>query len=160
MALPGPPLSLAVPVRRVFRTGAGPDWIAVCRWITVGYGAVCTLGLIAVGLLVQHITVPLHDPSTGLTTVQTFNIGPPFAIAAIVVAVLFAMFAWLTRYTAARVVFLVFDVLALLSAVSQVGVDFHAGGYAIFGLVGVALDIAYGAALVMSLLPRAEPAYG
>ncbi len=95
--------------------------MAICRWITIGYGLLVVLGLIVFGLLVRHINVPITDPSTGITTVQTFDIGAAFAIAAIFVAGLFALFAWLTRYTVARVIFLILDALAVLSALSALG---------------------------------------
>jgi hypothetical protein len=135
----------------------GRDWVAICRWITIGYGLLAVVGLILVGLLVQHINVPLTDPSTGITTVQTFNIGPAFAIAAVFVGALFALFAWLTRYTVARVIFLLLDVLAVFSALSGLG---RTQGFGALGLVSLAFDVAYGGALVMSLLPRVQPAYG
>ena len=134
----------------------GRDWIAICRWITIGYGVLCVLALIFGGLVVRHIDVPITDPSTGITTVQTFDVGVAFAIAAIVAAALFALFAWLTRYTVARVIFLILDGLAVLSAVSALG---RTQGFGMVGLVGLAFDLAYGGALAMSLLPRAQPAY-
>jgi hypothetical protein len=142
---------------QLITTPSGTDWVAICRWITIGYGLLVVLGLMGVGLLVQHINVPISDPNTGLTTVQTFNIGPAFAIAAIVLAAVFALFAWLTQYPVARVIFLVLDVLAVLGALSGLG---RAQGFGFLGLVSLAVDVAYGGALVMSLLPRAHPAYG
>lgn len=136
---------------------AGTDWVAICRWITIGYGLLVVLGLILVGLLVRHIDIPITDPSTGITTVQAFDIGVAFAIGALVAGAFFALFAWLTRYTAARVIFLILDALAVLSALSALG---RTQGFGVLGLVSLAVDVAYGGALVMSLLPRAQPAYG
>ncbi|MDQ6856154.1 MAG: hypothetical protein M3Z57_03670 [Candidatus Dormibacteraeota bacterium] len=138
-------------------TGGGRDWVSVCRWITIGYGLLSVLGLMFVGLVVRHISVPITDPSTGFTTVQTFDIGAAFAIAAIVLGAFFALFAWLTRYTVARVIFLILDGLAVLSALSALG---RTQGFGALGLVSLVFDLAYGGALVMSLLPRAQPAYG
>jgi hypothetical protein len=138
-------------------TPSGTDWVAICRWITVGYGLLVVLGLIGVGLLVQHINVPITDPNTGIATVQTFNIGPAFAIAAIILAALFALFAWLTQYPVARIIFLILDVLAVLGALSGLS---RAQGFGVLDLASLAVDVAYGGALVMSLLPRAQPAYG
>ncbi len=131
--------------------------MAVCRWITIGYGVLTVLALIVFGLLVRHINVPITDPSTGITTVQTFDVGAAFAIAAIVVVGLVALFAWLTRYTVARVIFLILDGLAVLSALSALG---RTQGFGVLGLVSLVTDLAYGGALVMSLLPRAQRAYG
>ena len=130
--------------------------MAICRWITIGYGLLIVLGLIIVGLLVRHISVPLTDPSTGITTVQTFDVGAAFAIGAIFVGALFALFAWLTRYTAARVIFLVLDGLAVVSALSALG---RYQGFGLLSLVSLAVDLAYGGALIMSLVARPQPAY-
>ncbi len=146
----------AYPYQGSASTG-GRDWVAICRWITIGYGLLTVVGVMLVGLLVQHINVPLTDPSTGITTVQTFNIGPAFAIAAVFIGAVFALFAWLTRYTVARVIFLLLDVLAVLSALSGLG---RTQGFAAIGVVSLAFDVAYAGALVMSLLPRAQPVYG
>jgi hypothetical protein len=103
--------------------------------------------------------VPITDPNTGFTTVQTFNIGPAFAIAAVIVGVVMAVFAWLTQYSVARVIFLVLDVLALFSAISQIGVATRVGGVGFLGLASLVFDVAYGGVLLMSLLPRSQPAY-
>lgn len=131
----------------------------MARWFTIGYGVLLVVGLVAIGLIVQHINVPITDPNTGFTTVQTFDIGPAFAVAAIVVGAIMAVFAWLTQHTVARVIFLVLDGLALLSALSQIGVETRTGGVGFLGLATVAFDVAYGGVLLMSLLPRPQPAY-
>ncbi len=134
----------------------GRDWVAICRWITIGYGLLTVLALMFLGLLVRHINVPITDPNTGIVTVQSFEIGVVFAIAAIVAGALFALFAWLTRYTAARVAFLILDGLAVLSALSALG---RTQGFGVIGLVSLGVDLVYGAALIMSLRPRPQPAY-
>jgi hypothetical protein len=113
----------------------------VARWFTIGYGVLLVVALIGIGLLVQ-------------------NIGPAFAIAAILVGVVMALFAWLTQYTVARVIFLVLDGLALLSAISQIGVETRTGGVGFLALATLAFDLAYGGVLLMSLLPRTQPVYG
>jgi hypothetical protein len=145
------------PAVATFREGT--DWVAICRWITLGYGLVTMLGLIAFGLLVQHISVPITDPNTGFTTTQTFDIGPAFAIVAVLVGGFFALFAWLTKYIAARVIFLLLDVLAVLSVFSGAGASARGGGFGMLELVSLAIDLGYGGALVMSLMPRAQPSY-
>jgi hypothetical protein len=160
---PGVPLSTrGIPegALRGYQPNAGTDWTSVARWFTVGYGLVLVVTLILIGLVVQHINVPITDPNTGVITTQTFDIGPAFAIAAIILGVVMAVFAWLTQYTAARVIFLLIDALALLSAISQISVETRSGGVGFLGLVSVAFDLAYGGVLVMSLLPRSQPAYG
>ncbi len=143
---------------RGFQPNAGSDWIAIARWFTIGYGILLVVALVAIGLIVQHINVPITDPY-GVTTMQTFDIGPAFAIAAIVVGVVMGVFAWLTQYTVARVIFLVLDGLALLSAISKIGVETRSGGVGFLALATMAFDVAYGGVLLMSLLPRTQPAY-
>jgi hypothetical protein len=158
MALPTQ--GLPASALRGFQPTSGTDWIAVARWFTIGYGVLLVVALIGIGLLVQHINVPITDPNTGVTTVETFNIGPAFAIVAILVGVVMAVFAWLTQFTVARVIFLVLDALALLSAISQIGVETRSGGVGFLALATLAFDLAYGGVLLMSLLPRTQPAYG
>lgn len=153
------PARFSVPVFPNRTPVEGRDWVAVCRWITIGYGVLAAVVLIGIGLLVQHISVPITDANTGITTVQTFDISAGFAVAAIMVAAICALFAWLTRHPVARVIFLLLDVLATLDAIAGIGGTAHAGYAGILGLVSLVMDIVYGGALVMSLLPRSQPAY-
>lgn len=154
--VPPPPPQPAARLR-----GPGPDWVAVARWVTLGYGVLGAVGLVLVGLMVQRINIPITDPATGLTTVQTFNIGPAFAVAAVVVCAVAGLFAWLTRYTAARVVFLVLDLLAVVTAISQFGAQNRLTGTSTgaVGLFSLAVDLGYAGVLLMSLRPRPQPAY-
>ena len=140
------------PIASLQTATRGTDWVDVARWITIGYGLLSVLTLIGLGLLIRHINLPITDPTTGIVTVRTFDIGAPFAIAAIIVGVVFAVFAWLTRYTVARVIFLVLDGLGVLGLVTNLGPDLRAGTVGILSLVSLAVDLAYGGALVMSLL--------
>ena len=139
----------------------GTDWVAICRWITIGYGLLCALTLVAIGLLVRHLTIPITDPNTGIVTVQTFDIGAAFAIAAIMVLAVFALFAWLTKFTLARVIFLLLDVLAIFDVIGGAGSIAHAGSLWFLSVGSLLLDAAYGGALLMSLLQRPpQPVYG
>ena len=129
----------------------GTDWVDVARLVTIGYGALLTVALLVFGLVFQHVSVPITDPNTGITTVQTLNIGPAFAVAAIFVGGVFALFAWLTKFFIARIIFLIFDGLAILSALSSLG----AGQTGAFGLLSAAdlmIDLVYGGVLVMSIM--------
>jgi hypothetical protein len=56
-------------------------------------------------------------------------------------------------------IFLLLDALATLNALAGIGGTAHAGGVGILGLVSLVVDLVYGGALVMSLLPRSQPAY-
>jgi hypothetical protein len=126
------------------------DWVEVTRWITIGYGALTVMVILGFGLLVRHITVSTTDPITGFPVTQTVDIGAAFVVVALIVAVLFGVFAWLTQFTLARCVFLLLDGLAVIAAfanmfdrpVSQLALSF----------ISLAIDAAYGYALAMSLV--------
>jgi hypothetical protein len=128
----------------------GFNWIALVRWVTIGYGALLFVGLIATGFLVQYVTVPVEDPATGRIIEETVNLRPILLVAAIVVAVLFAVFAWLVGYAIARVIFLVLTVLGALGALSRMG---GAPASAVVGsLVSVLFDAGFAFVLLMSFL--------
>jgi hypothetical protein len=128
----------------------GFNWIALVRWVTIGYGALLFVGLIATGFLVQYVTVPVEDPATGRIIEETVNLRPILLVAAIVVAVLFAVFAWFVGYAIARVIFLVLTVLGALGALSRMG---GAPASAVVGsLVSVLFDAGFAFVLLMSFL--------
>jgi hypothetical protein len=155
------PAGFPAPLYHSVISTTGTDWVAICRWITIGYGLLCALTLIAIGLLVRHLNIPITDPNTGIVTVQTFDIGAAFAIAAIMVLALFALFAWLTKFTVARVLFLLLDVLAIFDAIAGAGSISQAGSLWFLSVGSLLLDAVYGGALLMSLLQRPpQPAYG
>jgi hypothetical protein len=71
-------------------------------------------------------------------------------VAAIVIAVLFVVFAWLVSYAIARVIFLVLTVLGALGALSRMG---GAPASAVAGsLVSVLFDAGFAFVLLMSFL--------
>jgi hypothetical protein len=155
------PAGFPAPLYHSAISTTGTDWVAICRWITLGYGVLCALTLIAVGLLVRHLNIPITDPNTGIVTVQTFDIGAAFAIAAIMTLAVFALFAWLTKFTLARVIFLLFDVLAIFNVIGGAGSIANAGSLWFLSVGSLLLDAVYGGALLMSLLQRPpQPAYG
>lgn len=132
----------------------GVDWVFVARLITLGYGAAVVVGLVILSIAIPHITVPVTDPNTGVTTNQTINLGPAFAIVAAVVGGIFLLLAWLTRFFIARIIFLIFDGLALLSAITHIGAG---QGVTVISALDLVLDLAYGAVLVMSITsPRKD----
>ena len=141
----------AYPMVRITR--AALDWVDIARFVTIGYGVFVTVALIFLSFALPHINVPIADPKTGLTTVQTVNLGPAFAIAAVILAGVFALFAWLTRFLIARIIFLGFDGLAILSALAHLGAG-QTVSWA--SAVDLMIDLGYGAVLFMSVVaPRA-----
>lgn len=132
------------------------DWVAVAKWFAIIYGGLIGLLLLLVGLLVQHISLPTTDPYTGLTTTQTFNLGPAFAIAGMIVFGVFALCGWLTQFTAARVVFLVVDGLSILGELGHVGAT-SVGALTLANALGLLIDLAYGAVVLLSLLSPEPP---
>jgi hypothetical protein len=155
------PAGFPAPLYHSMISTTGTDWVAICRWITIGYGVLCGLTLIAIGLLVRHLNIPITDPNTGIVTVQTFDIGAAFAIAAIMVLALFALLAWLTKFTLARVIFLLLDVLAIFDVIGGAGSIGNAGSLWFLSVGSLLVDAVYGGALLMSLLQRPpQPVYG
>jgi hypothetical protein len=132
------------------------DWVAVARWITLAYGALTVLGLLAFGLLVRHLTLTVTDASTGQLTRQTYDVGAACAILAIVVAALTALFAWLTKFTVARIIFLLITGAGVVGALTQLSTEPVA--YALGTGLALLIDVAYGVALIMSIAsPRRRP---
>jgi hypothetical protein len=142
-----------------YQIARGTNWVSVARWITIGCGVLSMLVLIGFGLLVRHVQVPVVDAATGLTVVKRVDIGGIFAVAAIVVGVVYAVFAWLTRYTVARVIFLGLDALAILGVVAQMGANLKVNAFASLTVVSLCIDLVYGAALLMSLVSRPQTVY-
>lgn len=128
------------------------DWVAVCRWITLGYGGLVTAMLLVVGLLIRHVSVPVNDPTTGLVVYRTLDLGAPLAIAAILVFGFFALFAWLTRYAVARAIFAVFTAIAIYNTATHLGLYAQETTLEMITLLGLAINVAYGWALLMSFL--------
>ncbi len=139
------------------QASSGTDWVAVARWLTVGYGVLTVIGALAVGLLVRHITVPVTDPNTGHIVNQTFDIGALMVFAAAIVAVLFAFFAWLMQFALARIIMLVLTLLAALSALARLS----GGPMSLLAasLGSLLLDAGLGFVLVMSIVSRPRPEY-
>ena len=141
------------PVTRIATVGI--DWVQIARFITIGCGAVLTLGLVVLSLGVRHIDVPISQD--GITINQSFDLGPAIAIVAVIIAGLSLLFAWLTKYLIARVVFLCFDGLAILSVLSQIGADQMGAPQTVWLLSATELliDLGYGFVLLKSLIsPR------
>jgi hypothetical protein len=134
----------------------GFNWVALARWITIGSGAFSVLGLILAGLVVQYITVPVQDPNTGRFVDETVNMRPILLIAAIVVAAVVALFAWLTGYAVIRVIFLVLIAIAGVSAISRLGGE--PSSAVVATMLAVVFDVGFGFVLVMSLLAPQRPA--
>lgn len=128
---------------------SAPDWVAVARWITVGYGALTVVGLLAFGLLVRHLTLTVTDASTGQLIRQTYDVGAVCAILAIVVAATTALFAWLTRFTVARIIFLLITGAGVVGALTQLSTEPVA--YALGTLGALLIDVGYGVVLIMSI---------
>ena len=153
MTLPQPPPLQPAPPPLTVSTALLPrdiDWVRAAKLITIVYGAVTTLGILGFGLIVRHITLPGTDPITGWTVDQTYDIGAVFVVVAIIVAVVFGVFAWLTEYTAARVAFLLLDTIAVLLALTNLAGQ--SLGLLAVSVAALLVDLAYGFVMVMSLV--------
>ena len=141
----------ALPMVRITR--AGVDWVDIARFFTIGYGLLVMAGLIALSLFIPSVKVPVTDPNTGLTTIQTVSLGPAWAIVGIFVLAFFLLFAWLTKFLIARIIFLGIDGLWIIAALSRLGTGGDSGG--LLPLAQLIIDLAYGAVLIMSFVsPR------
>jgi hypothetical protein len=133
---------------------SGVDWIAIARWITVGYGALMVVGLILLGLVVRQVTISSFDAETGRFVQQNVDLGIPMLIAAAFVAGVFALFAWLMQFSLFRVLMLVLTAAAALAAVSRIA---DGSTTVVFASLGsLLLDAAFCAVLVMSILARPQ----
>ena len=140
----------ALPVARVSKSGI--DWVDIAMFITIGYGLVILAVLVVMSFVMPNIKIPVTNPSTHLTTVQTFNLGPVFAVAGVITFGFFLLFAWLTKYLIARLIFLGFDGLAVLISLGHISAG---ESVTLLSAADLAIDIAYGLVLVMSLVsPR------
>jgi hypothetical protein len=136
-------------------TAEGTNWISIARWMTIGYGALSLLALLAVGFLFQHITVPVQDPASGRLVDETVNIRPFLAIAAVMVVIIFALIAWLTRFAVARIILLMLVGLEAVGTLARIGGE---PASAVLGtLIALMLDAGFAFVLVMSFLPPRAP---
>lgn len=136
-------------------TAGGTNWISIARWMTIGYGALSVLTLLAVGFLIQNITVPVQDPASGRLVDETVNIRPFLAIAAVMVIIIFALIAWLTRFALARIILLMLVGLEAVGRLSRIGGEPVS---AVLGtLISLLLDAGFAFVLVMSFLPPRAP---
>ncbi|MBV9525231.1 MAG: hypothetical protein JOZ46_05395 [Candidatus Dormibacteraeota bacterium] len=136
--------------------GGTVDWVGLARWITIGYGILLVAAMLVVGVVFRHITVTLLDPHTGQLTATTLNLGPAFTIAALVVGAVMALCAWLTQYAAARVLFLLADVLGIFASLTNLSSVIQPGPAGIAGVLSLLVDVLYGGVLAMSLVARSR----
>ena len=116
------------------------------------------MGSLALGLFLRHITFSFTDPTTGELTAQTYDIGTLCVILAFVFVLMTAFFAWLTKFTVARIVFLLLTGAAVLRALEQISTE--PAAYAIGTVTALLIDVAYAAVLVMSFAaPRRTRPY-
>lgn len=128
----------------------GPNWIAITRWITIGYGALSVLGLLLLGLLAQSANFLVVNPATGRLLTETVPFGLLMLIAAVLDAVIFTVFVLLTQYPLMRLIIMVLTLVGAFVTLT------HLGGLspeAITGsIISVFLDAGFVFVLLMSLL--------
>ena len=145
-AFNAPTVSLGMPM-------TGTDWISIARWMTIGYGLLTVIGLIAVGLLIPTLTIPVQDPNTGQIIDETLNIRPFLAVVAVVALILYGIIAWLIGYGVARGILLALTVLAVFATLSRLGSESSAAMIA--SLFSLLVDFGLGFVLTMTFVaPR------
>ena len=149
---PTPPTSNVggIAQRALALTRKDLDWVSLTRWAIVAYGALVVIGLLAVGLIVRHFSVPVTDPDTGQTFIQTYDLGVAFVFVAAVAVVVFGLLAWLTQFGVVRLLMMIVVLIAAFNAVVRV-VDAPLPGVAA-ALLSLLLDAGMLFLLVMSLV--------
>ncbi len=128
----------------------GPDWIVITRWITIAYGALTALGLLLLGLLVQNASFLVVNPATGRLLTETVPFGLLMLIAAVFDALLFTVFALLTKYPLMRLIIMVLTLVSAFATLTGLGgLSPEAISSAI---ISVFLDAGFVFVLLMSLL--------
>jgi hypothetical protein len=128
----------------------GPNWIAITRWITIAYGAMSVLGLLLLGLLVQNASFLVVNPATGRLLTETVPFGLLMLIAAVLDAVIFTVFALLTKYPLMRLIIMVLTLVGAFGTLTRLG---GLSPEVITGsIVSVFLDAGFVFVLLMSLL--------
>jgi hypothetical protein len=128
----------------------GPSWIAITRWITIGYGALSVLGLLLLGLLVENANFPVANPATGRLITETIPFGLIMLIAAVLDGLIFTVFALLTKYPLMRLIIMVLTLVGAFGTLTRLGGE---SPEAIAGsIVSVFLDAGFVFVLLMSLL--------
>ena len=120
-------------------------WVTVVRCLMAAHGALAVVALIFLGLITRNVTV-IVPTQTG-SVAQSANLGPLFAIAMLVVMVVYGFAIWLARYPIARVLFLL---LALWWLTKLVG-----AGSPVLLYVDIVFALVYVGALTMSLITPA-----
>ena len=128
----------------------GVNWVLAARLVCIAYGVVTVIGLLIIGFLVRHVDVPVLNPATGAIVYQTVDLGGILAVTAIVAACFFALIAWLTGYTLARVIMLLLMLLAALVTLSRMSGE--PLSIAIGSLTSLLFDCAFAFVLIMSLV--------
>ena len=137
-------------------TGSGVrrlDWVTVCRWAYGVYGVLVVAGLVVFGLLVHHVSIPVASPGGG-TTYTEVDLGPAFAIVAIIAALLFVLVIWLIQFTVARAILLGLQAIGLLGALGNTNAFGSGTAFATWEIVGAVISVAFMVILTMSLIYR------
>lgn len=160
---PGPPAwppgaANGTPVAGPAWAGAGSgarglDWITICRWAYGVYGVLVVVGVVVFGLLVHHVSIPVASPDGG-TTQTVVDLGPAFAIVAILAALLFVLLIWLIQFTLARAILLGLQALGLLGTLGNANAFGSASTFATWKIVGLVISVGFMVILTMSLIYR------
>lgn len=131
----------------------GRDWVTICRWAYAGYGVLVVIGLVVFGLLVRHLSIPVASPGGG-TTYTEVDIGPAFAIVAVIAALLFVLVIWLLQFTVARAILLGLQAIGLLGTLGNSSALGSGTPSVAWEIVGVLVSIGFIVLLTLSLIYR------
>lgn len=131
----------------------GLDWVTICRWAYGVYGVLVVAGLVVFGLLVHHVSIPVAAADGG-TAYTDVDLGPAFAIVAIIAALLFVLVIWLIQFTVARAILLGLQAIGLLGTLGRSNAFGAGSAFATWEIVGLVISLGFMAILTMSLIYR------
>ena len=131
----------------------GLDWVTICRWAYGVYGVLVVVGVVVFGLLVHHVSIPVASPDGG-TTYTDVDLGPAFAIVAILVALVFVLIIWLIQFTVARAILLGLQAIGLLGTLGNANAFGSGSALGTAQLVGAVIGVGFMVILTMSLIYR------
>ena len=131
----------------------GLDWVSICRWAYGVYGVLLVIGLVVFGLLVRHVSIPVASPDGG-TAYTVLDLGPAFAIVAILAGLVVALIVWLLQFTVARAILLGLQAIGLLGTLGNTRAFSSGTGFATWEIVGAVIGVGFMVLLTMSLIYR------
>ncbi len=129
----------------------GVDWVLWVRVALAVQGALGVMGLLVLGLVLQHVAV--HGSTSAGGQGEALKLGPGLAVVLALYVGLTVVFVWLVQFSVARALLLVIMLLGVGSFLSQL--DAATGVLRLSAALALFLDLGFMVLLVVSLVaPR------